>query len=73
MATLSEEQKIQYRDLILNAIAPLAQTNDGWIKSINLGPVIKQAGIDYKCIGFMKLKIFLLDILGSQLELRGEN
>lgn len=72
MATLSEEQKIQYRDLILNAIAPLAQTNDGWIKSINLGPVIKQAGIDYKCIGFMKLKIFLLDIFGSQLELRGE-
>ncbi len=70
---MTTEQREQFRASILTAIAPLVkESEEGWIKSINIGPVIKKAGIDYKALGFMKLTLFLLDIFGQDLNIRGE-
>lgn len=73
MAETTINQKQQYKETILRAISSIVEkSEDGWIKSINMGPIIKEAGIDYKSMGFMKLTLFLLDVFGSELQLRGE-
>lgn len=45
--------------LIVGAINLLDKAGDGWVDSVVLAPAIKNAGVDYKALGFERFKSFL--------------
>lgn len=66
---LSEQEKKR----IVNEIRKSASSFDGhWISMVDLGASLKTAQIDYKTMGFPKLRI-LLDQLSDYIELRVES
>lgn len=66
---LSEQEKKR----IVNEIRKWASSFDGhWISMVDLGASLKTAQIDYKTMGFPKLRI-LLDQLSDYIELRVES
>lgn len=70
---MTPEQRKQLKAQIITSVSPLAEKAEGgWIKSIDLGPIIKSANIDYKALGFLKLTPFLLELFGKELEIQGE-
>ena len=61
--TISQKPLAGNEGIIIDAIKSLIQegkTEGGeWVSSVNLAPAIKNAGLDYKTLGFAKFKPFL--------------
>ena len=57
---------------VINVIKSLIEvgksSGDGWVNSVSLAPAVKNAGVDYKALGFIKFKPFLESLSSLQLK-----
>lgn len=68
----SQNQLTENEDIVINVIKSLIQEGktegDEWVSSVYLAPAIKNAGIDYKALGFTKFKPFLESLPSIELK-----
>lgn len=72
MIKLTQEQILELKAKVIDAAKKSSSIVDGWCKATSFGGVIKnEAQIDYKSLGYEKLRSFIQDIFGSDFEQRG--
>ena len=68
----SQNPLTENEDIVINVIKSLIQEGktegDEWVSSVYLAPAIKNAGIDYKALGFTKFKPFLESLPSIELK-----
>lgn len=57
--TMKEDEKMDIKNKVFNVINELSKGNEEWLDLADVGNAIKTAGIDFKELGFEKLRLFL--------------
>ena len=63
-STIKDENEKKVVDILKKAASDGLADSEGWLKTTVLGAAIKKEGLDYKTLGYSKLKLFL-ESMGS--------
>ena len=65
---LSNEDRDRLKSSITSVLDTKCQTVDGWYDLVSIAPQIKEGGVDYKVLGFMKFGDMLATVFGDELK-----